>query len=59
MPSPAVITHLSVNALPKVLAADVHNNIERNPPFKCFASFLICLLIPFINNPNSSFNYFH
>ena len=36
------------------LAANVPNNIERNPPFCSFVSFLIVLLIHCISNPDSS-----
>ena len=49
VPSPALITPLLVNALPKTRAANVPN-IGRNPPFCSFVSFLIVSLIPFNNN---------
>ena len=54
MPSPALITPRPANAFPNILAANVPNNIERNPPLCSLASFLIVLLIPFINNYDSS-----
>ena len=38
-PSPALITPFLVNALPNELAANVPNNIGRDPPFYSFASF--------------------
>ena len=54
MPSPALITPLPVNALPNILAADVPNNIGRNPTFCSFASFLNVSPISFTSYPNSS-----
>ena len=54
MLSAAFITPLPVNALSK--AANVPNNIERNPRFCSFASSLIVSLIHFIYNPDFSSN---
>ena len=45
---------LSVNVLPNMLAANVPNKIELNPPFCSFGSFLIDSLTPFISNHDSS-----
>ena len=50
---PALIVFLPVNKLPNKLAPKVPNNILRNHLFCSFASFLIILLMPFINNPDS------
>ena len=52
-PSSALITPLPDNEFPNILAANVPNNVGRNPPFCSFASFLILSLIPFINYPDS------
>ena len=52
--SPVLITPLPANIFPNILAANVPNNILRNPPFCAFASFLIVSLTPFNNNPESS-----
>ena len=54
MPSPALIASLPVNRFPYKVAPKVSNNIPRNPPFCCFASFHIVSLMPFINKPDSS-----
>ena len=61
MPLPALIVPLSAqivslpaNKLSKKLAPKVPSNIPRNPPFYSFAFFLIVLLTPFINEPDSS-----
>ena len=50
MLSYAFIVPFPVNAFPNMPAANVPNNIERNSPFHCFASFLIVSLIPYISN---------
>ena len=50
MLSYALAIPFPVNALPKIPAAIVPNNIGRNSPFHCFASFLIVSLIPYISN---------
>ena len=47
--SPALITPRPINAFPHILAANVPNNIGRNPPLCSFVS-----LIPFISNPDFS-----
>ena len=47
-PSTALITPCPDNAFRNQLAANVPNNIPRNPPFCYFASFSIASLIPFI-----------
>ena len=54
VPSSALITPCPANTFPKILAANVPNNIERNPLFCSFVSFLIVSLIPLINDPDSS-----
>ena len=54
VPSPALITPFPFNTFPNILAANIPNNIRRNLPFYSFASFIIVLLILFINNPDSS-----
>ena len=48
-PSPALIVSWPVNRFPNKLAPKVPNNIRIKPPFYSFASFLIVLLMPFIN----------
>ena len=53
-PSPALITPFPVNAFSNILAANVPNDMKRNPSFCSFASFLLVSLISFINNPDSS-----
>ena len=45
---------LPVNRFPNKLTLKVPNNIPRNTPFYCFASFLIVLLTLFIFKPDSS-----
>ena len=41
MSLPTLITTFPVNVVPNMLAANVPNNIGRNPPFLSFTSFLI------------------
>ena len=41
VPSPALIVLLPVNRFPNNLAPNIPNNVQRNPPFCYFASFLI------------------
>ena len=53
MPSPALIVHLPVNRFLKKVAPKVSNNILRDSRFCNFASFLIVLLMAFINKPDS------
>ena len=53
-PSPPFTTPLTVNIYPNKLAPDLLNIIPRSSPFCYFALFLIILLIPFINQPDSS-----
>ena len=53
MPSPAFITLLPVNRVPNKLAPNVHNNMLRNPSLCSFASLLIVLRTPFIDEPHS------
>ena len=50
----ALISPCLVNTLPNKVAANLPNNIGRNPHVCSFASFLIVSLITFINNPDSS-----
>ena len=52
--SPALILPLPVNRFPSKVAPKVPNYISKNPPFYSFASFLVVLLTPFINKPDSS-----
>ena len=48
------ILGLSANMVPNKPAANVFNNIPRNPPFCSFALFsIVSLTTPFINTPNS------
>ena len=51
---PALITLFLVNGLPNKLAANIPNNIGRNPPFCSLASLLIVSLIHSVSNPDSS-----
>ena len=51
---PALITPHPVNAFPNILAANVPNNIRRDPPFYHFNLLLIVSLIPFTINRDSS-----
>ena len=56
---PALITHslaliTPLNAFPNIIAANVANNILRNPPSSYFTSFLIASLNTFISNLNCS-----
>ena len=53
-PSPALVTSLSVNALPNKIAANFPNSIGRNPPFCSFVSFLTVSLIYFTSNSDLS-----
>ena len=55
----ALIVPLPVNRFPNEPAPKVPNNIPRNPHFCSFALFLIALLTPFINKPDSSSDYIH
>ena len=54
MLSPTVNVPLLVNEFPNKLAPNFPNNIQRNPHFCSFASFLIVSLKLFINKPDSS-----
>ena len=56
LPSLALIVPLPLNRLPNKLAPKVSNYIRRDLSFYSLASFLIPLLMSFINNPNSA-NY--
>ena len=47
-------TLLLFDRFPNKLAPNVLNSIPRNPPLCSFTSFLIFLLTPFINKPDSS-----
>ena len=49
-----VVTTIPANTFPNNLALDVLHKMPRNPPFCYFVSFLIVLLKPFINKPDSS-----
>ena len=53
-------TFLPVNIVSSKLALEVSNSIPRNPPFCCYASFLIVSQTPFINKPDfsSDFTFF-
>ena len=53
VPSLVLIVPLPVNRFPNKLGPNLPNNIERNLPFCYFASFLIVLLAPFVNKPDS------
>ena len=46
--------YFSVNEFPNILAANIPNNIEKNPIFYFLIMFLIVSLIPFIENPHCS-----
>ena len=48
------IAPLPVNKFPNKLAPNIPNIILRNPPFYSFTSFLIVLVTPFIDKPDSS-----
>ena len=57
---PALIVALPVNRFLNKLLPDVPKNILTNLPFCTFYSFLIVLLAPFINKPDTSRdNYFY
>ena len=49
MHSPALIAPLSADIFSNKVAANVPNNILKNPPFCSFASFLSLKLTPIIN----------
>ena len=49
--SPALI--VPVNRFPNELPPNIPNNILRNPSFCSFTLFLIVLLTPFMNKPDS------
>ena len=51
---PALTIPFPAIMCPNKLAANVSNSILRNPPFCYFASFLIVLLTPSNNSPESS-----
>ena len=46
--------NLSVNRFSNKLPPNAPNNMLKNPPFYSFGSFIIVLLRPCINNPDSS-----
>ena len=54
LPLPALIVPLPATKFPNKLASKAPNNTLRNPPFSCYASFLIVLLTRFINKQDSS-----
>ena len=54
VPFPALITPLPANIFINTFAPNVPNNILRSPPFSSLDSFLIVLLTPFNNIPESS-----
>ena len=54
MASPALDVPLLFHRFSNKPATNLPNDMLRNPSFCSFASFLIVLLIPFINKPDSS-----
>ena len=53
-PKPALNTSFPANMLPKKLTPKVPNNILKNPPYCCFVSYLMVLVIPFNKSLESS-----